>query len=139
MEALVETSGAHVVDITFRRAGQRTVVDVFADTEQGIGSEMLADINRALCATADERGWFGGAYTMNVSSPGLDRPLRYAWQYRRHAGREVELVIREGESNATVVGEIVAANDQSVELRVDDASRVVPFADIERAMILISL
>lgn len=139
MEALVEASGAHVVDITFRRAGQRTVVDVYTDTEEGIGSELLADINRSLCATADERGWFGGAYTMNVSSPGLDRPLRHTWQYRRHAGRDVELDIREGESSASLVGEIVAASDDAVEIRVGDDCRVVPFADIERAMILISL
>ncbi len=139
MEALVEASGAHVVDITFRRAGQRTVVDVYADTEQGIGSDLLADINRALCSTADERGWFGGAYTMNVSSPGLDRPLRHAWQYRRHAGREVELDIRAGDSGTTIVGEIIATSDDAVEIRVGDGARHVPFADIERAMILISL
>jgi ribosome maturation factor RimP len=72
-------------------------VKVYIDGDQGISIEKCVQYNRALYKKLDESGLFpGGDFSLEVSSPGLDEPLKLLRQYRKNIGRQVELVLQDG-------------------------------------------
>ena len=72
-------------------------VKVFIDGDQGISIEKCVQYNRALYKKLEESGLFpGGDFSLEVSSPGLDEPLKLLRQYRKNIGRQVELVLQDG-------------------------------------------
>lgn len=94
--------GLEVFDVQFRREGQGMVLRVQLDRpgpaatpEDSVSVEDCAAVSRDLSAALDVDDVVPTAYTLEVSSPGLDRPLRRADDYRRFAGRRAKLVMRE--------------------------------------------
>ena len=136
---LVEGAGAHLVDVAVRLHGKRRFVDVFVDTEAGITADELSNISRLLGDAIEKEDLVQDAYTLVVSSPGLDRPLLHPWQFRRHAGRPLQVRWTENGVVKEHTGEIVDATDEQLTLRDGDGFRVIPHADIEHAMIEITL
>jgi len=93
--------GLEIFDVQFRREGQGMVLRVQIDrpgpaatADESVSVEECAAVSRELSAALDVDDVLPGAYTLEVSSPGLDRPLRSADDYRRFAGRRAKLVMR---------------------------------------------
>ena len=96
------THGLEIFDVQFRREGQGMVLRVLIDrpgpaatAEECVSVDDCAHVSRDLSAILDVDDVVPTAYTLEVSSPGLDRPLRRADDYRRFAGRRAKLVMRE--------------------------------------------
>src|SRR5919204_3474002 len=94
--------GLDVFDVQFRREGSGMVLRVQLDrpgpaatTEESVSVEDCAHVSRDLSAILDVEDVVPASYTLEVSSPGLDRPLRAAADYMRFAGRRAKLVMRE--------------------------------------------
>lgn len=136
------------VDVT--PAGRRRVVRIAVDTdlsglEAGDDSSVIApitldevaDATRAISAALDESDLLGAApYTLEVTSPGVSRPLTCPRHFRRNVGRLVELVLADG---GAAQGRIVAADDRAVHLVPVEAETAEPtpyaFDDITRARV----
>jgi ribosome maturation factor RimP len=72
-------------------------VKVFIDGDQGISIEKCVQVNRSLYKKLDESALFpAGDFSLEVSSPGLDEPLKLLRQYKKNIGRQVELVLQDG-------------------------------------------
>ena len=72
-------------------------IKVFLDGEKGISIEKCTAFNRALYKKIEESGMFpGGDFSLEVSSPGLDEPLKLLRQYRKNIGRKVEVLLTDG-------------------------------------------
>jgi ribosome maturation factor RimP len=72
-------------------------IKIFIDGDQGISIEKCVQINRALYRKLEELGLFPtGDFSLEVSSPGLDEPLKLLRQYKKNIGRQVELVLQDG-------------------------------------------
>jgi len=72
-------------------------IKVYVDGDQGITIEKCIAINRALYKKIEEIGWFpGGDFSLEVSSPGLDEPLKLYRQYVKNVGRPVEVLLQTG-------------------------------------------
>ena len=94
--------GAFIVAAEVKgRTGQH-VVEVFADTDAGIGVDELARLSREIGFVLDEL--MPGKYLLNVSSPGATKPLVLPRQYPRHVGRRVRLDVRQARSEDTADG-----------------------------------
>ena len=96
------THGLDIFDVQFRREASGMVLRVLLDrpgpaatAEESVSVEDCATVSRDLSAVLDVDDVVPIAYTLEVSSPGLDRPLRAADDYRRFAGRRAKLVMRE--------------------------------------------
>ncbi|MBE0645208.1 MAG: hypothetical protein IH600_14085 [Bacteroidetes bacterium] len=139
IETLVEAGGAHLVELVLRPQGRRRVLEVYADTEDGITADTLASLSRRIGDMIDENGWINDAYQLVVSSPGLDRPLRHSWQYRRHQGRTVALTVVEGEGKRDLSGKILEVTDEQLLVSLGDGALAVPFERIDHAMIQATL
>ena len=98
--------GLEVWDIQSRREGGGHVVRVFIDRpgpaatpEESVSIEDCAQVSREISTILDVEDPLPSAYTLEVSSPGLDRPLRGAEDYRRFAGRLAKIVVSEAVDN----------------------------------------
>ena len=136
----VASVGADLEDLSVSPAGRRRVVRVVVDRDGGISLDDVAEVSRVLSdvldeAERDEPDLLGGAYVLEVSSPGVDRPLTTGRQWRRAGSRLVRAELGDG---TTVVGRVLSADDGEVVLQVDGppaASRTLLLAEVVRATV----
>ena len=105
-ERVAASRGLEIWDIQSRREAGAHVVRIFIDRpgpsatpEESVSIEDCEQVNRELSTILDVEDPLPFAYTLEVSSPGLDRPLRAAGDYRRFAGRRAKIVVREAVDN----------------------------------------
>ena len=130
----VHAQGYDLEDVAVTAAGKRSVVRVVVDKDGGVTLDDVADISRTIGDVLDradenEPGLLGASYVLEVSSPGVDRPLTEPRHWRRNARRLVKATLREGDP---VTGRVVAADDHEVTLDVDGEQRTLPFEDVVR-------
>lgn len=131
-EPLATARGAAVYDVTFN-AGKLQVAITHRD---GIDLDTLAEISRDLGEQLDADDVIGGSYTLEVTSPGLERPLRTPEHFAGAIGETVTIrTTPETEGERRVRGTITASDDTTVtvDLEEDDGSRTIDLAAIERA------
>ena len=134
--------GLDLFDVQFRREASGMVLRVQIDrpgpastAEDSVSVEDCAAVSRDLSAVLDVEDVVPAAYTLEVSSPGLDRPLRSADDYRRFAGRRAKLVMREAVDGQTFFkGRLGGVQDGRVVIDAEDRRRhLVPIGIITRA------
>ena len=139
IEQLLEGSEIRLVDLLVSPRGKKQRLEVFVDTETGITADELAMFSRSLEEEIEKRSDFNVPYTLEVSSPGLERPLRFPWQYRRHTGRQVTVAYRTVDDQMMHTGEIVDVDENQLIVRDGDGLRAIPHENIERAIIQATL
>ena len=117
VEQSVERHGAHLVDLVVRGDKGKQVLEVFIDNEQGVTSDLCAEISRDLIDTIDRSGALQSSYRLDVSSPGVDRPLRFSWQFKKHVGRDIEVFMSPDTGSKRLVGKFMACEDGQILLR----------------------
>jgi ribosome maturation factor RimP len=117
VQPLVQAAGLDLEELELRRAGRRILVRVTVDGDAGIGHDELSDLSRDLSAALDaaeeqDGELTPGGYTLEVSSPGVDRPLTLPRHWRRNLGRLV--TVRAGERSVT--GRVIGVDENGVRL-----------------------
>ncbi|MBI5101899.1 MAG: ribosome maturation factor RimP [Nitrospirae bacterium] len=133
--------GVSVVDVELAGSARRTVVRVFLDKAGGVTLEDCANFSRALSALLDVEDFIKTAYVLEVSSPGLDRPLRSMEDFAMNKGKLARVVVREqiGGQNF-VIGRISDAGGNTVRLVVEHSKEVIiPFDQISKARLEIEI
>ena len=132
----VEATGHDLEDVSVSPAGKRRVVRVVVDRDAGVTLDDVAQVSRALsdvldAAEVDEPALLGGAYVLEVSSPGVDRPLTERRHWRRNVGRLVTVHLVDGTS---VTGRVVSADDDDdgIALDTEQGSRHLARGDVIR-------
>ncbi|HVE95457.1 MAG TPA: ribosome maturation factor RimP [Pseudonocardiaceae bacterium] len=116
------------------RAGQRWLVRVIVDSDAGVGLDDIATVSRAVSLALDERDeLLGGPYTLEVTSPGVDRPLTQPRHWRRNRLRLVRITV--ADDGTELVGRIGDCDDEGVTLLVSGALRWVRYAELRRAVV----
>lgn len=120
------------------RAGKRSaLLRLFIDSESGITLDDCTEVSRQVSAVLDVEDPIHVPYTLEVSSPGVDRPLFDAAQYARYKGRQARVRTQwpvGGQRNFS--GEIVAADERTVTLRVAGEDVAVPLESIARGRLV---
>ncbi len=134
-DQVLESRGIWLVDVELAPTGRRLVVRVFLDKPGGVTIGDCASASRALEDALDTEDAIPGSYFLEVSSPGLERPLRRPTEYEYFTGRRVRVVVRTPVDGASALtGEIVEATPAMVVLKKDDASLLsLPFEQIASA------
>lgn len=128
VEPAVTGIGYDVEDVTVETAGRRRLVRIVVDRDGGIDLDAVADVSRAVSAALDADDLLGGtAYTLEVTSPGVDRPLTDPRHWRRAAGRLVRVTLTGGE---TLTGRVRGADDAAVTLDVDGDVRTLAHTEL---------
>ena len=133
VEPLVAAAGADLEDVTVKSAGRRTLLQIFVDADGGIGLDEIADISTAISTKLDQIDLFGAApYTLEVSSPGADRPLTAPKHWRRAAGRLVRAHLRSG---GEIIGRVAESDDSAVTLDVGGDQQRLAYEEIAKARV----
>jgi ribosome maturation factor RimP len=130
----VQGAGLDLEDIEVTPAGRRRLVRVVVDKDGGVTLDDIATTTRMVSQRLDEDTDLMGetAYTLEVTSPGTDRPLTEQRHWRRNLGRLVKVTPHEGEP---MTGRITEVGDTSAVLDVDGAPRAVEYADVRKARV----
>lgn len=112
---VVAAHGCDLEDLELAPAGRRTVVRVIIDHDDGVSLDRVADVSHAVSDALDQADAVGGAYTLEVSSPGVDRPLTARRHWRRARGRLVHVRV----DSRPCAGRIVEVDDAGVVLSTD--------------------
>jgi len=116
IEVCAERASAHLLEMRLRGDAGKPVIEVFIDAEQGVTTELCAAVSRSVAAAIEGKNFLGAGYRLNVSSPGIDRPLVFPWQYAKHVGRTLRMTLR-GTGDAIVhAGTLVAVDAGGVTL-----------------------
>lgn len=114
LEPVVAALGYDLEDVTARRAGSRQLLQVVVDGDGGISLDDIAEVSQAVSAALDESDVMGEApYDLEVTSPGVSRPLTLPRHWRRAAGRLVQVPLTAG---GELTGRVVEADDAGVTL-----------------------
>ncbi len=122
-------------------------LEVFIDSDDGVTFDTCRRISRYLESFIDEEQWLGEKYTLEVSSPGTDRPLQLPRQYNKHIGRKLEVKTTEGEKYEGRLTEVTAKEitltykvrrKEGKKKVTEEMNTSIPFANIEKAKVKIS-
>src|SRR5436305_5984825 len=130
-ERVASGYGLEIFDVQFRREAPGMVLRVRIDRPGPASSETdsvsvgdCANVSRDLSAILDVEDVVPAAYTLEVSSPGLDRPLRRLDDYRRFTGRRAKVVLREKvDGQSFLKGALAGVEDGAVLIEGDDGKR----------------
>jgi ribosome maturation factor RimP len=115
VEPLLAAEGMGLVDLQWRRRGPRWVLTLFIEHEAGVTLDDCARISRQVGERVDVDHLIDHAYTLEVSSPGLDRPLRTLAEFERFHGHLVRIVTTIPiQGRSTIVGRLKGVEGESV-------------------------
>lgn len=134
VRTVVDGAGLELVEVSFGREQGRMVLRVSVDREGGVDLEAIADVNRRLARRLDLEGFDPGPYSLEVGSPGVERPLRSPEEFARRIGERVKVkTTRPVDGARTLEGTIVSADEQQLKIATDRQEATIPFEDIASA------
>lgn len=135
LAAPVEALGLDLEAVDLSKAGKRSVLRIAVDKDGGVDMDDIAEATKAVSAVLDESDLMGqNAFTLEVTSPGVDRPLTLPRHWRRNVTRLVKIDRREGEP---LLGRILAADDDAATVEVDGDEQTIAYDAVAKAKIQI--
>ncbi len=133
----IDLSDCFMVDVSLN--GSK--MEVYIDSDEGVKFSQCQKLSRAIEAYLDESEVLGPKYILEVSSPGLERPLKFQRQYKRNLGRSIETRTKGGEQ---IVGKLILVDQKSITIETKASkkkaveSHEILFEDIDQSKILIT-
>lgn len=141
IEPVVEEAGYELVRVM--TVGQtnptlQVMIDV-ADNSRDITVDDCAEVSRRISDVLDEKDPIKDKYSLEVSSPGLDRPLTKPTHFKRFSGYEIKLETENKvENRKRFKGRITAAGDENITVSMDGNDYVIPYAEIAKAKLVLN-
>ena len=135
IEDYLKSQSAELVDLIYRYEGQDLFLRILVDKpEGGITLDQCAYLNRRISGILDERDLIQTRYVLEVSSPGLDRPLVTKSDFLRCPDRNVRFFLKcEINGKRELQGKIKSAQDDKVDVEIAGESVTIPLSDIAKA------
>ncbi len=136
LRPVVETSGLELVDVSFGQEAGRRVLRVVVDREGGVDLDAIAQASERISRRLDLEGFAVGQprYALEVSSPGVERPLKRPEDFARRIGQKVRVkTFAPVDEARTHLGTIAAADAGTITLDTEQGERRIPFDDISSA------
>ncbi|MFA7348818.1 MAG: ribosome maturation factor RimP [Desulfurivibrionaceae bacterium] len=136
--SVVEDLGCELVELQFRREAPGWVLRLIIDHENGVSIDDCARISREVAHLLEVEDPIEQSYSLEVSSPGLDRPLKRERDFVRCKGKKAKVVVREPiDGQNQWVGVIEDVTHESVTLRTDHGMMEIPFIRMKKARLVI--
>jgi ribosome maturation factor RimP len=134
-ERAASTHGVEVLELKLRGQGRGRVLSVILDADDPVEADVVERVSKDLSRALDQADPLPGSYTLEVTTPGLGRPLQTGRDFRRQRGHEVSIV--RGGDAPSVQGVVLDADDQAVTLDVDGSEVQVPLSDVVRGKVVL--
>jgi len=139
-ELLKETEDVFLVSLKIKPINN---IKIFLDADSGLSIEKCIKINRKLYKIIEEKQWWpDGDFSLEVSSPGIDEPLKMLRQYKKNNGRKLEVTLNDASKKE---GKLLEVTDEAIKIEQKEGKGKkltvtqtdIPFADIKQAIVLI--
>ncbi len=135
---VISNESHFIVSAMVRGVRGSRVVEIYMDGDKGIGVDDLARYSRELSFLLDTEDLIDGKYKLEVSSPGLDRPLIQLRQYGKHVDRKLKVKINTPEGNLVQEGVLTRVGDDALELtRANKEVVIIPFSDVIESKVVL--
>ncbi|SHO55291.1 ribosome maturation factor RimP [Vibrio quintilis] len=137
LQAPVIASGYELVGLEFIRAGAHSTLRIYIDHENGITVDDCAEVSRQVSAVLDVEDPISVAYNLEVSSPGIDRPLFNAGHYEQFIGHEVNIVLKMAvENRRKWKGVIQSVDGETIVITIDGQNEQFALSNISKANLI---
>ncbi|MFZ5798685.1 MAG: ribosome maturation factor RimP [Desulfobulbus sp.] len=134
-DPLLREMGLELVEVQFRREGHGWVLRLFIDGAQGVGLDDCVAVSRAISTWLDVEDLIEHAYHLEVSSPGLERPLKKIEDFQRFVGKKAKVKLKEPREDGqkVFIGILEQVDGEQVTILADGKEMAISFAEIARA------
>lgn len=134
--SVVEAAGLELVEVALQQGKGRRVLSVTVDREGGVDLDTIAETSERISRRLDLEGFEPGPYTLEVGSPGIERPLKKPRDFWRRVGDQVKVKARWPEGTQTISGALVAAGPDEIRIATDRGEERLPYDDIISARLV---
>lgn len=135
---IAEKLGFFVVEISFRGDQRKRIIEVFIDGEKNVSADNLAEISREINSVIEIQNLIKESYRLDVSTPGVDRPLKYIKQFPKHINRNFEITYNTGNEIKTITGKLLSIESDELTFLSGKNQIIIEFKNITKAKVLIS-
>ena len=137
IEPTVTALGLELWGIEHLQQGKYSLLRIYIEREAGVAIEDCEQVSKQVSALLDVEDPIAGKYTLEVSSPGLERPLFSARQFSQYIGSEVKLRLHSPiQGRRKFKGKIVVVEGDSIRLQADGVDYDLSFSDVDKANIV---
>lgn len=134
LRPLIEEMGYELWGCEYLAQGKHSVLRLYIDKADGINVDDCQTVSHEVSAVLDVEDPISSNYSLEVSSPGIPRPIFYSSQYQRYTGSAVQIKLYQPlDGKRKYVGTIVSADENNLVLNVDDAEKHFPVSNIVKA------
>ena len=135
---IAEKLNFFVIDINFRGDNRKKIIELFVDAEINVDADYLAEISREINSVIEEQDIIQQAYRLDVSTPGVDRPLKFLKQFPKHINRNFEVTYKSGDESKTITGKLLSVEREELTFLSDKKEILIEFKNITTAKVIIS-
>jgi ribosome maturation factor RimP len=137
LKPLINDLGYALWGCEYLAQGKHTLLRIYIDKEEGIGIEDCELVSRQISAFLDVEDPISGNYSLEVSSPGIPRPLFHLEQYKHYLGQEIQVkLFKPVNGSRKYKGTIIDTGDNILKLQVGDEQLELPFSHIVKANLI---
>ena len=137
IDTTIQALGLDLWGVELLQQGKYSLLRIYIEREEGVTIEDCEKVSRQVSAIMDVEDPIAGEYTLEVSSPGMDRPLFSVEQYKQYVGSEVDLKLRRPlDGRRKFKGQIIKVSGDIVGLLVEGSEYDLEFSTIEKASIV---
>lgn len=134
--AILDGSALFLTDINIKPTNN---IKVFVDGDSGVTIDAVARLNRALHKQIEEAGWFPeGDFSLEVSSPGVDEPLKFFRQYIKNIGRKVSVTLADNTTKTGILKDATEERlilEETVGKKKETVNSEIPFSEVIRTVV----
>jgi ribosome maturation factor RimP len=141
IQPAVEGLGYEFVGAELVGQGKESILRVYIDTEAGVLVGDCTKVSHQISGVLDVEDPISGQYNLEVSSPGIERPLFTLEHFERFKGKVVKLELRQAtlEGQRKFTGDVLEVNGDVIHLHVDEEEVEIPFSLIKKARIIVNV
>ena len=134
LEPILYENNLELFEIEFKASGNKGILRIFIDKADGVTIDDCTQVSRELGTLLDVHEIVPGSYTLEVSSPGLTRPLRKPSDYIKYKGKTVKIkTIEDIDDRNVFMGKLIDFVDETVSIQAKGANYLIPYDKIEKA------
>ena len=136
---IVERKGFFPVEVIIRGTPSKRVIEVFIDGEKDVTADDCANVSREINSEFENLPEAGNDYRLDVSSPGVDKPLKFLKQYPKHIKRNFEVLYKSGEETKKISGKLIDVEKEDLTFFCKNVGEVkINFNNIKKAKVTVS-
>lgn len=136
VKKITEDLGYLFIEMNFRGDSRNHILEIYIDNENSVNVEDCAKVSRAIGEMIEIESLIESRYRLNVSSPGIDRPMKYIQQFKKNIGRSFELVL-EDEKDKKYKGKLTSIEDDNLIFEIENKIKEINMSNIKSAKVII--